>query len=158
MVFIEEFLTRMGMLGSTFLADPKIYFAIIGEWILILIYFMVSQDKEGLADVYGAGVALGFVGFELMPFHDFYWWDTTVWLSIGLMIYGVAVIILAAAEKIPNIVSRVMGMPSIMFLPIMLIVLYFESNVPIDLYTVIILAIPTIILEAVKLVRQHGVK
>lgn len=152
---ISEFLIRMGMLGGVFIAGPKVYFAIIGEWFLTLIYFIVSGDKEGVADVYAAGVALGFVGLELMPFHDFYWGDATVWLSIGLMLYGITVIIFAAVEQIPNIVARVMGMPSLMFFPIMLIVLYVESNIPFDIYTIIILLIPVVILETVKLIRQY---
>lgn len=153
--FISELFIRMGMLGSTFLTDPKLYFVIMGEWFLTLLYFIVSEDKEGVADVYAAGVALAFVGFELMPFHDFYLGDATVWLSIGLMLYGVIIIMLAAVKKIPNIIAKVLGMPSIIFFPIMLIVLYFESNVPIDIFTIMILIVPVFILEIVKILRQH---
>lgn len=152
---IGELFARAGMLGHTFLQDPKVYFAIIGEWFLILIYFIASQDKEGVADVYAAGAALGFVGFELLPLHDFSWGDGTVWLSIAFMVYGVMLVIFAAIEKIPNVIAKILGMPSAIFFPMMLIVLFFESNVPIDLYTVIILLIPVIILETVKILRQH---
>ena len=52
MVFIGEILTRMSMLGSTFIADPKVYFVIMGEWFLILIYFMLIKHKEDIEDVY----------------------------------------------------------------------------------------------------------
>tara|TARA_Y100000310_G_scaffold273417_1_gene288869 strand:- start:269 stop:751 length:483 start_codon:yes stop_codon:yes gene_type:complete len=153
---LAEIISRMGLLWETFLIEPKVYFAIIGEWFLVLIYFSISQDKEAMADVYAAGVTLGFIGFEILPFHNINFADQTVWLSFGLMLYGLMLIIFSACEKIPNILAKILGMPSAIGLPTMLVVLYFESQVPIDAITIGLLAIPVILLEAVKIFRQHS--
>ncbi|MFC1733839.1 hypothetical protein ACFL6I_26360 [candidate division KSB1 bacterium] len=152
---LSEIIVRMADLWMVFLHDPKVYFAIMGEWLLVLLYFIISEDKEGIADVYAAGVTLAFVGFELLPFYDFTFTDTTVLLSLALMGYGLTLVIFAAWEKIPNILAKILGMPSAISLPTILAVLYFESSIPIDGLTIGILAVPVIILEVVKILRQH---
>jgi hypothetical protein len=154
---LAEIISRMGMLWVTFLSEPKVYFVIIGEWFLVLLYFIISEDKEGVADVYAAGVTLGFVGFELLPFHDITFADTTVWLSFALMLYGLMLVIFAAWEKIPDLLAKILGMPSAIALPTMIVVLFFESQVPIDLVTIGILATPVIIFEIFKFLRQYTI-
>ncbi len=152
---LAEIMPRMGDIWHVFLEDPKIYFAIIGEWLLVLLYFVISEDKEGMADVYAAGVTLGFIGFELLPFHNIDFADTTVLLSFGLMLYGFMLVIFSAWEKIPNFFVKILAMPSAISLPTMLVVLYFESNIPIDAVTITILATPVVLGEIVKLLRQY---
>jgi hypothetical protein len=151
---IEQIIPRIMEIWSVFLIHPKVYFPLIGEWLLVLIYFIISGDTEDLADVYAAGVTLGFVGFELLPFHNITFGDTTVYLSIALMVYGVLLIILAASGSIPGIISRILGMPSAISFPTLLAILYFESAVSIDLLTILIIGAPFLVLEIIKLIRQ----
>jgi len=151
---IEQLIPRMMEIWSVFMLDPKVYFPLIGEWLLVLVYFIISGDTEDLADVYAAGITLGFVGFELLPFHDINLGDTTVFLSVALMVYGALLIIAAASGVIPGFIARILGMPSAISFPTLLVILFFESYVPIDMITLIFIGVPFLLLEAVKLIRQ----
>jgi len=147
-------LERLGMIWAIFISHPKVYFPLIGEWYLVIIYFMLSRDKESLADVYAAGVTLMFIGFELMPFHDFHIEDPTFYLSVGLMVWGLALVLLAATKVIPEALARILGTPTATALPALLIILAIETDLPIDILSVCIILAPALVLELTKFILQ----
>jgi len=155
-LLLSDFIARLGDLWAVFLEHPKVYFPIIGEWFLVLLYLIISRTKEGVADVYASGVTLLFIGFELMPFHDIQLSDATVYLSIGLMVWGVLLIIAAAAKFVPDALARVLGSPSATMLPAMLVILAIETKVPIDIVTLLIFAVPVAIMGIIMFIAQWG--
>ncbi len=151
-------LERLADVWAVFLHHPKAYFPIIGEWFLTVLYTMISGDHESHAEIYATGVTLGFVGFELLPFEnptEMTFANPIIYVSIVLMVYAVFLIIIAAKEMMPDFLTHIFGSPGALAIPTILALIFFQSEVPIDMMTILIIAVPIAVVEIIKEVRQH---
>ncbi|MBU0536437.1 MAG: hypothetical protein KKE20_05700 [Nanoarchaeota archaeon] len=116
---------------------------------------MATEEKEGEEHIYVAGITLGFIGFELIPFEAINFSDSSFWVGAGLIAYGLFLIIMVITQKIPNFIASIIGSPSATIFPTMIILFYFETNIPLDMMTLSILVTPLIVLEIFKILRQY---
>jgi len=144
---ISIILERVLLIGSAILQEPLIYFPLIGSWILTSIYYLINSDEGyGHSSAFSNGIAHIFTAYMISPLikSDILWefTDLKILITLGLFAYGVLIITLSITQIIPEFLAGFIGDPGHALVPSLMAILYVDQNIPFDLLTFAIIAIP----------------
>jgi hypothetical protein len=80
--------------------------------------------------------------------------DTRTIVVAALFVYGVFLIILGISKAFPDLLAEFFGDPGHALVPSLMAVLYVQENIPFDWLTFFIIAVPVLILSAIKISRK----
>lgn len=152
-------LPRAQAILAVIIAFPGAYLPILGSWVVTAIYFVMHPGEHpGYTYAMSTGIALAFTAvsviFRGVATYSVTWGTTGFYLMVGLIVYGIVLILLGITHLIPEIIADFLGDPGHCLIPTLLALFYVDGKVPIDLTTFLVLFIPVIVLIILKYVRQ----
>jgi hypothetical protein len=156
---VSLMLPRLQQIINIIIAFPGAYLPIVGAWVVTAIYFIIHPGEHpGYTYAMSTGIALAFTAisviFKAVATYSVDYGTTGFYLMVGLIIYGVILIILGITHIIPELVADFLGDPGHVVIPKLIALFYVDGRVPIDLTTIVVLVIPVLGLIILKYVRQ----
>jgi hypothetical protein len=154
-------LDRVLMVLSAVVSKPLVYLPLIGVWIVTGIYFIMNHDeKHGHSYVMSTGLAQVFTAFMISPFAkpelEWSFSDIRTVVVLMLFVYGLLLTVLGIIKAFPDFLAEFFGDPGHALVPSMMAVMYVEDKVPFDRVTFGIIAVPVVIMSAVKILRRFS--
>ncbi|MFT4343580.1 MAG: hypothetical protein ACMXYE_02425 [Candidatus Woesearchaeota archaeon] len=156
---ISELLYRTIEIWSAFLADPIIYFPLLGSWIITVSYFIINHDeKHGHTYVMSTGIAHIFTAYIISPLAvpDIAWnFSDLRIIVVGLLfVYGCVLVIFGITRSVPDFLAEFFGDPGHALIPSLMAILYIHNSIAFDWFTFTVVATPVFILSGIKLYRR----
>lgn len=154
-----QLIPRLLQIFSIIVKYPGAYLPIIGAWIVTAIYFIAHpSEKPGFTYAMSTGIAMAFTAVSVI-FRGVATYSVTIpsagfFVMLAMIIYGVVLIVLSIFHLLPEILADIFGDPGHVFVPTMLALFFIDGGVPIDLTTLTVIAVPTIVLIAAKYIRM----
>lgn len=151
-------LPRLQQILNVIIAFPGAYIPILGAWIVTAIYFIIHPGEHpGYTYAMSTGISLAFTGisviFKGVATYSVTYGTTAFYLIVGLIVYGVILIVLGITHIVPEIIADFFGDPGHVVIPTLLVLFFIDGRVPIDLTTIVVLLIPVLVLVLLKYIR-----
>ena len=162
-MLIEVLFERALEILKIILADPIIYFPLVGAWMITSIYFLVHpSENHGETYVMSTGITLLFTSYVISPLANpnLFWTtdDPRTMIVLGIFLYGTLLITLGILKKTPQFLENILGDSGHSLVPTLMAILFIEKQIPLDKITLLVLAIPVIILSIFKNYRKIKIR
>ncbi len=158
---------RLKALWKLILSDPVVYFSIIAIWLLYEVYFIIRKEE---GDVENKGVNLIdnavssiYIALLISPVFQnagkismSLFTNPTPRTLLSMILFGYAAFLAIAAftNLLPGFIIFIIGGSAFDTLLTFLALIYVDGKLPIDLTTIVAIAIPISIVMLIKLIRR----
>ncbi len=160
---ISIIIERAVQIGFAIIDNPLIYIPLIGSWIITASYFIINHDeRHGHTYVMSTGIAHIFTAYMVSPLAmPGMTWNISnpkIIAMIVLLAYGIFLTICGVMKTFPDVLAEFFGDPGHALIPSMMVLLYLFNNISFDWSTFIVIAVPVLVVSALKIYRRYSNK